>query len=96
MHHMPNWVMAWGVGAALMLASCATAPEPFEYQPENELKPGAGVLTGEEGAWTIMEQKKPADPEASSAAEDPAAPDEETTPADAQTDTSAESGPLRP
>jgi hypothetical protein len=56
-------ILAWVATAALMLAACATAPEPFEYQPDNELKPGAGFLTGEEGAWTIMRQEPPAEAE---------------------------------
>jgi len=41
-----------GVGLWL-LAGCATPPEPFHYQPDNELKPGAGLFTGKEGVYTI-------------------------------------------
>ena len=39
--------------ALWFLAGCATPPEPFEYQQSNELKPGPGIFTGEEGVYTI-------------------------------------------
>ncbi len=41
-----------GVGFWL-LAGCATPPQPFHYQPDNELKPGPGIFTGKAGVYTI-------------------------------------------
>ena len=60
-----------GLFAAILTASaCASSPEPFDYQPDNELKQGPGLLSGEEGAFTIY--RKPMEP---GAAETPAVPD---------------------
>jgi hypothetical protein len=42
--------------AFILLASiggCSTAPKPFDYQPDNELKKGPGLFSGEDGAFTI-------------------------------------------
>jgi len=36
-----------------LLIGCASRTEPFVYEPSNELKPGPGIFTGEEGAFTI-------------------------------------------
>ncbi len=36
----------------IVLASCAA--EPFKFKPDNELKPGPGVFSGEEGEFTIF------------------------------------------
>ena len=49
-----------GVVLAFLVAGCATPPEPFEYQQNNELKPGPGILTGEEGVFTIYGEPAPA------------------------------------
>lgn len=38
----------------LGLAGCAAAPEPYEYKPDNELKQGPGLFSGEEGEFTIF------------------------------------------
>ena len=46
-------IVVLSVLAAWLLAGCATPPEPFEYQQSNELKPGPGIFTGEEGVYTI-------------------------------------------
>jgi len=46
-------IVVLGVLAVWLLAGCATPPEPFEYQQSNELKPGPGIFTGEEGVYTI-------------------------------------------
>jgi hypothetical protein len=48
------------VAVILTVSACATSPEPFDYQPDNELKPGPGLLSGEEGAFTIY--RKPMEP----------------------------------
>jgi len=45
--------MLFSVVAVWLMAGCATPPEPFEYQQSNELKPGPGIFTGEEGVYTI-------------------------------------------
>lgn len=47
------------VGMWLLLAACATSPEPFEYKQSNDLKPGPGIFTGEEGVYTIYSRPKP-------------------------------------
>ena len=44
------------------LYGCAVSPEPFEYQPDNESKKGPGLLSGEDGVFTIYQQ--PIKPEA--------------------------------
>jgi hypothetical protein len=56
--------MLFGVVAAWLWTGCATPPEPFEYQQSNELKPGPGFLTGEEGVYTIYGQPPPVDEQA--------------------------------
>ena len=42
------------VFAALWLVSACSGVEyrPFKYVPANELKPGPGLLSGENGEWT--------------------------------------------
>ena len=46
----------------IVLSGCAVSPEPFEYRADNELKPGPGLFSGENGVFTIY--RKPAAPEA--------------------------------
>jgi hypothetical protein len=75
MNTMKRCIVLGGLAVFLLLAACASSPEPFEYQQNNELKPGPGLLTGEEGVYTIygpppVEEKQPAPAE-----EDPAKPD---------------------
>jgi hypothetical protein len=48
----------------MVVAACAHAPEPFDYQSERELKPGPGLFTGKEGMWTIVGPPATAKPEA--------------------------------
>ena len=43
------------------IGGCSTSPKPFDYQPDNELKKGAGLFSGEAGTFTIY--RKPAAPE---------------------------------
>jgi hypothetical protein len=53
MNSMKQCIVFGGLALFLLIAACATPPEPFEYQQNNELKPGPGILTGEEGVFTI-------------------------------------------
>ena len=62
-------VKGWVLGAILCLAACATSPEPFEYKDTNEVKPGRGVFTGEDGRWTIYRQPMPEETQAPPAEE---------------------------
>ena len=61
MQTVTNAVKGWVLGMVIGLAACATSPEPFEYQNTNEVKPGRGVFTGEDGTWTIYRQPMPAE-----------------------------------
>lgn len=60
MNTMMRSITIAGLVIAMVFGGCATPPEPFEYQSENELKPGPGLLTGEEGAFTIYGEPTPA------------------------------------
>lgn len=76
MQKLKRSLILGGVGMWLLLAACATPPEPFEYKQSNDLKPGPGLFTGEEGTFTIYGRPKPAeeaavDPE-EAISEDPA------------------------
>jgi len=53
MRLMKRCIVLAGLAIFLFLAGCASSPEPFEYEQNNELKPGPGLLTGEEGVYTI-------------------------------------------
>jgi len=44
------------VTAMAAFYGCAVTPEPFEYQPDNESKKGPGLLSGEDGEFTIYRQ----------------------------------------
>jgi len=74
-----NTLKCLGVLAGLvlwLLVGCATPRQPYDYQQSNELKPGPGIFTGEEGVYTIYgpppkeekepkpEQEAPANPNA--------------------------------
>jgi hypothetical protein len=66
MKTLKRWA-AWGVlGIGLILGACATTPEPFAYHPDNELKPGPGLFSGDDGVFTLY--GKP--PAAATATED--------------------------
>ena len=45
----------------LGLTACASSPEPYEYEPDNELKPGSGLFSGEKGEFTIFRIPEKAD-----------------------------------
>ena len=75
---MVRWMVLGGM-ALWLLTACATPPEPFEYEKSNELKPGPGILTGEEGVFTIYgAPPKPAGE--SSGEDDPEESDQPTDP----------------
>jgi len=35
----------------MVSSGCSTTPKPFEYRPDNELKKGPGLFSGEEGKF---------------------------------------------
>ena len=74
MNTMMRLIVLAGLAAFLVLAACASSPEPFDYQQNNELKPGPGIFTGEEGVYTIY------GPPPKPAKEAPAASGEEAAP----------------
>ena len=39
------------------LNGCSTSPKPFEYETQRELKPGPGLISGEDGFFTIYQQQ---------------------------------------
>lgn len=51
----------WVLGTILFLTACATTSEPFEYQPDNDGIQGPGILSGEDGLWTIFGPSSPAE-----------------------------------
>ena len=53
MTSLKHFLLTGGLFLFLGLVACATPPESFEYKPDNELKPGRGVLTGDQGAFII-------------------------------------------
>lgn len=61
MQKLKRSLILGGVGMWLLLAACATPPEPFEYKQSNDLKPGPGIFTGEEGVFTITSRPMPAE-----------------------------------
>ena len=60
MNTMKRLIVLLGLTAFLFFESCASSPEPFEYEQNNELNPGPGLLTGEEGVYTIYGEPGPA------------------------------------
>lgn len=42
---------------AFMLSACASDYKPFEFTPIDEIPPGPGVFTGEDGEWVIYRKK---------------------------------------
>ena len=78
MNTLKRLIVLAGVVLGLLFAGCATPPEPFDYQKSNELKPGPGIFTGDEGSYTIHgPPPKPAKEAAETSEEDcPGGPDE--------------------
>jgi hypothetical protein len=76
MKALKQCIVLGGVAVSLLIGACASSPEPFDYQQSNELKPGPGLLTGEEGVYTIYGPPPPVEEEQPAPAEeDPAKPD---------------------
>jgi hypothetical protein len=44
------WII---LGLCLVLGACATPPEPYEYRSSNDIKPGPGLFSGEDGRFTL-------------------------------------------
>jgi hypothetical protein len=47
------------VGLLVGLTACSTSTKPFEYETNRELKPGPGLLSGEDGYFTIYQKQAP-------------------------------------
>lgn len=62
MHLIRAIIILTMVTAMAALYGCAVTPDPLEYQPDNEFKKGPGLLSGEDGVFTIYQQ--PIKPEA--------------------------------
>lgn len=58
--------------ACQLLAGCGG--EPYQYQPDNELKPGPGLFSGEDGEFNLI--GSPRNQEPSEAEEETAEPAE--------------------
>jgi hypothetical protein len=78
MNRLKRLIVMVGVVLGLLFTGCATPPEPFDYQQNNELKPGPGIFTGEEGVYTIYGRPPKPAREAAEASEEegPAEPGE--------------------
>ena len=61
---------------ASVLGACATAPEPWEYEDQREVKSGPGLFSGEDGVFTIYRKPlpEPTESEPDSSAETPSPP----------------------
>lgn len=78
MNTMKRCILMGSFAVLLLLTACASSPEPFDYQKSNELKPGPGIFTGDEGSYTIYGPPPKPAKEAAEASEEegPAEPDE--------------------
>jgi hypothetical protein len=72
MKALKRFAVTTGLAGCLLFGGCATPPEPFDYQADNELKPGPGLITGEEGAFTIYGEPAPPKQEEPATEETPA------------------------
>ena len=53
-----KWLLAGLLVLAIAIGGCASTPEPFDYQQENELKPGPGLFSGDDGVFTLFEHRR--------------------------------------
>jgi|GEM_PF-1137427 len=76
MKALKHLMAAGGLVLVLLIGGCATSTEPFDYQSDNEIKPGPGLITGEQGAFVIYgEPEKPKSEEKPSEGADSQAPE---------------------
>lgn len=54
------------IGFSLLLLSGGCGGEPYAYVPENELKPGPGLFSGEDGEFDLINTPEKATQEESS------------------------------
>ena len=60
-------IVVMGLGFALLLLNSGCGGETFTYVPENELKPGQGLFSGEDGEFHLIKpseeekQEKPSE-----------------------------------
>jgi hypothetical protein len=52
MHLIQKFLTAGLLAACLVLAGCGG--KPYDYKPSNDLKPGPGLFSGEDGEFTII------------------------------------------
>ena len=78
METLKGIILTGGLALSLLITACASSPEPFEYSSENENKSGPGVLSGEDGVFTIYSGTPEVLQDKAPAAEEPA-PEEEGT-----------------
>ena len=43
------------------ISGCSTPPKPFEYESNREIKPGPGLFSGDDGYFTIYQQRPPSE-----------------------------------
>ena len=58
--HLYKLIILIGIVALLGtgIVCCTKAPKPFDYQPENELKPGPGLFSGEDGRFMFYQSQE--------------------------------------
>lgn len=54
--------------AVLLAGGCAAGPKPFDYSAVDEVKPGPGLLSGDDGVFTIYGEPGTASPDQDDAA----------------------------
>lgn len=88
MNTLKGFLVVAGMAISLLVTACASSPEPYEYRSENENKSGPGVLSGEDGVFTIYSGTPEVLQDKEPAAEEPAAKEQgagETTPTPSDT-----------
>lgn len=52
-----NFLLTFVMAACLVLSGCGG--DSYTYEPSNELKPGPGVFSGEDGEFTLIGTPQP-------------------------------------